>query len=153
MKYFLDNNLFSQHQYGFVKNRSVNVQLLKVVDDWSAILDQGSQVGIIYTDFEKAFDKVPHRRLLSKLFSYGVSRKLILWIESFLSGRTQSIKINQENSSSRHVMSGIPQGSVLGPVLFVIYINDLPNVCAGRSDIFMFADDAKMYKAIKDQRV
>jgi hypothetical protein len=124
------------------------LQLLKILDDWIISLENGSQVDIIYTDFEKAFDKVPHRRLISKLRSYCVDEKLVLWIEAFLCQRTQRVKINGVLSESEHVLSGIPQGTVLGPLLFIIFVNDLPEVCYCLSRIFLFADDAKLYKCI-----
>jgi hypothetical protein len=151
MNYFKENNLFSTKQYGFIKGRSTVAQLLKVCDDWTRALDSGKQVDVIYTDFEKAFDKVPHKRLLSKLYSYGVNKELIDWIETFLCGRTQCVNINGKLSAPRPVLSGIPQGSVLGPVLFIIYINDLPLVCDNLCNLFLFADDAKMYKCINNQ--
>ena len=84
MIYFLSNNLFSNRQYGFIKGRSTSLQLLRVTDEWTSHLDKGGQIDVIYTDFEKAFDKVPHKRLLSKLHSYGVNEELISWIKSFL---------------------------------------------------------------------
>ena len=122
------------------------MQLIRVMDDCTRNLEIGKQTDIIYTDFEKAFNKVPHRRLLSKLRSYRINDQLIEWIKSFLSNRSQCVKINQKLSNSRAVLSGIPQGSVLGPLLFVIYINDLPKLCNNMCDIYLFADDAKLYK-------
>ena len=148
MFYFLSNNLFSDYQYGFINGRSTTLQLLKIVDDWTAKLDTGGQIDIVYTDFEKAFDKVPHIRLLSKLHSYGINTELVHWIESFLCHRTQRVKINGAFSNVKPVLSGIPQGSVLGPLLFVIYINDLPDVCKLLCNIFLFADDSKLYRHI-----
>jgi len=148
MKYFLMNNLFSNRQYGFIKGRSSVLQLLKVSDDWTKLLENRGQIDIIYTDLEKAFDKVPHQRLLSKLQSYGINTVLISWIKSFLCSRVQRVKINGCLSDSKPVLSGIPQGSVLGPVLFVIFINDLPLECLDLCKSFLFADDAKLYKYI-----
>lgn len=148
VQYFSDNNLFSNYQYGFIKGRSATLQLLNILDDWTSALDSGKQVEIIYTDFAKAFDKVPHQRMLVKLRGYGLDSKLISWIGDFLCFRTQRVRIDNSYSSPTHVKSGIPQGSVLGPILFVIYINDLPDVCHDLCSLFLFADDAKLYKVI-----
>ena len=104
---------------------------------------------MLYTDFEKAFDKVPHMRLLSKLYSYGINEELINWI-SFLVNRSQQVRINNVFSRPQAVLSGIPQGSVLGPLLFIIYINDLPDICRAMCHTYLFADDAKLYKCIRD---
>ena len=87
MYYFLSNKLFNEYQYGFIKGRSVVLQLLKIIDDWLVNLENGNQIDVIYTEFEKAFDKVPHQWLLSKLRSYKVDKKLIAWIEAFLCHR------------------------------------------------------------------
>ena len=95
---------------------------------------------------------MPHKRLLSKLYSYGVNDKLIKWVESFLRDRSQKVKVNLEVSCAKPVLSGIPQGSVLGPLLFVIFINDLPDVCSNLCDAYLFADDAKLYKCITNIR-
>ena len=150
MDYFLSNKLFNEYQYGFIKGRSVVLQLLKIIDDWLVNLENGNQIDVIYTDFEKAFDKVPHKRLLRKLTSYRVDKKLIAWIEAFLCNRMQQVKINGVLSEPKSVLSGIPQGTVLGPLLFIIFINDLPEVCSNLSKIFLFADDAKAYKCISN---
>jgi len=148
MEYFFSNNLFSSQQYGFIKGRSTVLQLLKISDDWTNLLENGGQIDVIYTDLEKAFDKVPHQRLLSKLHSYGINSVLISWIKSFLCYRVQRVKVNSCLSDCKPVLSGIPQGSVLGPVLFVIFINDLPLECLDLCKSFLFADDAKLYKHI-----
>ena len=103
MKYFLDNEFFSKMQYGFLKGRSTVLQLLSIIDDWTMKLESGGQI-----DFEKAFDKVPHRRLISKLYSYGINRKIILWIADFLDKRQFRVTINGKFSSWHDVISGIP---------------------------------------------
>jgi hypothetical protein len=147
MKFFQDNNLFTNKQFGFIKGRSTVLQLLTLLDNWTKYLESGGQIDIIITDFEKAFDKVPHRRLISKLKAYGVDSKLVDWKEGFLRNRQQQVKINGKHSSWKSVLSGIPQGSVLGPLLFIIFINDLPDLY-GDASIYLFADDAKMFKYI-----
>ena len=109
-------------------------------------LARGDTVDTVYLDFNKAFDTVPHRRLIGKLEAYGIDGSLFSWICSFLMGRTQKVSVNGSLSSSKPVLSEIPQGIVLGPLLFVIYINDLPEKLCSSS--LMFADDTKVFKEI-----
>ena len=142
-------SLFSRQQFGFIKGRSTTLQLLKVLDSWTEIIDQGGQLDVVYMDFMKAFDKVPHQRLLMKLKSYGLSDKTCAWVKDFLSNRKQRVHINGSYSRWHSVTSGIPQGSVLGPILFVVFINDLPECVT--SDVYMFADDTKLYRQIKNK--
>ena len=141
------NNLISNQQFGFIGGRSTVLQLLKVLDRWTEILDEGGEIDAVYLDFMKAFDKVPHKRLLLKLKSYGVGDTVASWIESFLVGRRQRVVVNGYSSSWAPVTSGIPQGSVLGPLLFIIYINDLPKNIT--SEIYLFADDTKLFRNVK----
>ena len=142
------NKLFSPYQYGFIANRSTTLQLLKVLQIWVNTLDEGYAIDNVNMDFMKAFDKVPHRRLLYKLSTYGIKGKILLWIENFLKNRQQRVCINGYVSDWQEVLSGIPQGSVLGALLFVIYINDLPDNIY--SDIFLFADDTKFFHRIQE---
>jgi len=141
------NSLFSPKQFGFISGRSTSLQLLYVLDQWTQIIDRGGSLDCVYLDFMKAFDKVPHRRLLYKLHRYGISTSIIQWIESFLSNRKQRVRVMNSFSEWEPVTSGIPQGSVLGPILFVIYINDLPDEL--NSECYMFADDTKVFRDIK----
>ena len=149
VKHMNDNQLFSQKQFGFLSKRSTVLQLIRVLDIWSEILDQGGSLDVIYMDFMKAFDKVPHRRLVYKVSKYGIKGKILDWISNFLTDRTQCVVINGVSSSIGNVTSGIPQGSVLGPLLFVIYINDLPDVVDAYTLVFLFVDDTKLFREIK----
>ena len=147
MKHLQDNNLLSSQQFGFISGRSTTLQLLRYLDNCIEMIVSGSVVDTIYLDFAKAFDKVPHRRLIGKLRSYGISGNVCQWIEHFLNERSQVVSVNGEKSESVPVISGIPQGSVLGPILFIIYINDiLENI---GSNGLLFADDTKIFKKIK----
>ena len=143
MNYMRNNNLLSTRQYGFVNQKSTVLQLLYALDKWTEALDNGDQVEVVYMDFQKAFDTVPHKRLISKLQSYGISGKLLTWLQDFLTNRSQKVKVNDQLSRSTDIASGIPQGSVLGPMLFVFYINDLPDNI--QSDVLLFADDTKLF--------
>ena len=140
------NNLISDRQYGSVKGISTSLQLLKVLEEWTQILDRGGGIDCVYCDFQKAFDKVPYRRLMAKIWSYGIRGKLYRWIETFLTKREQNVAVNGQKSSKNLVLSGVPQGSVLGPLLFVIFINDLH--AAVENQAWMFADDTKFYQAV-----
>ena len=141
------NKLFSTKQFGFLGGRSTTLQLLIVLDTWTEIMDNGGVIDSIYCDFLKAFDTVPHRRLIKEIKRYGISGKLLLWIENFLSGRQQRVRIQGQFSEWQFVSNGIPQGSVLGPLLFVLYINELPSL-AKDSNIYLFADDMNIFKGI-----
>ena len=146
VKHLEDNDLLSKKQHGFVKGRSTTTQLLSYLTECTEVVASGGVVDAIYFDFAKAFDTVPHQRLLSKLSSYGIGGYLLEWIKSFLLDRRQIVKVNGVESYSCQVKSGVPQGSVLGPLLFVIYINDLPECI--RSTSYLFADDTKVLRKI-----
>ena len=151
LKFLTANQLLSEKQYGFMKGRSTVTQLLKVMDDWTRWLENGGQIDVVYTDLEKAFDKVPHKMLIAKLKTLKLSESVIKWIESFLMNRRQRVKINDSMSRWTPVVSGIPQGTVLGPLLFIIYINDIVSFCQSGSHLFLYADDAKIFRYIENE--
>ena len=128
------------------KNRNTIIQLLSVLEDWTDAIDNDLQVDTLYLDFRKAFDSVPHRRLLKKIEAYGISGNILMWLKDFLDGRLQRVVLDGFESGWNRVISGIPQGSILGPILFIIFVNDLPSVVG--SICKMFADDCKIYRRI-----
>ena len=143
------NNIFSPCQHGFVPGKSTCTHLLESHFDWCSGLDKREFFDAVTIDFKKAFDVVPHHKLLLKLTSIGLCGKTIEWIKSFLANRKQRVRINKEFSSEAGVSSGVIQGSTLGPILFAFYINDLPEACHGCT-VEMFADDVIVYKCIRD---
>ena len=145
-RHFDLNNLFTAYQHGFRPGYSCVTQLINVMEDWTHAIECGKSVDVIYLDYSKAFDRVPHARLISKLLGYGIDGVLLKWIKDFLTNRKQHICVRGSYSSWCNVTSGVPQGSVLGPILFIIYVNDLPEVV--QSKLWMFADDTKIYYTI-----
>ena len=124
-----------------------------ILDDWTYHYDLGNQIDVVYTDFENAFDKIPHKGLVCKLQASGLNKELILWVQDFLSNRKQRVGVNGKYSDWFNVDSGVPQGSILGPLLFLIYINDLPDFCTKTYNecvVYLYADDAKVYKIISN---
>ena len=125
---------------------SVALQLLNYIDKCVKTIAEGGVIDTIYFDFAKAFDSVPHRRLISKLESYGISGRVLNWIKNYLNERQQTVSVNGEKSDPVEVLSGVPQGTVLGPLLFVLYINDILDNT--KSHGFMFADDTKLFRQV-----
>ena len=141
--YLEENDLLSAHQYGFRKQHSTTDQLIMTYDDVTRDVDANCMVDMLFFDFSKAFDKVSHMILIQKLNAIGISTQLCRWIQHFLTARRMQVRVHQETSSWHRVTSGVPQGSVLGPLLFLIYVN---NVVSGlRCKYKIFADDIKLY--------
>ena len=140
------NKILSDSQHGFVPHRNCMTNLLLAMEKWTEMLEVGAPIDVIYTDFAKAFDRVSHKRLLQKLHKIGIVGNTWNWIRAFLMGRTQRVKVDDAYSTTEMVKSGIPQGSVLGPTLFVVFINDMPDVI--NSLCQLFADDAKVFRKV-----
>ena len=139
-------DIITSKQHGFRKGMSCETQLVEAIHDWTTILNKGQgQVDVILLDFSKAFDTVPHQRLLQKLNKYGIRNHTLNWISSFLTNRTHQVVVNGSTSNVESV-SGVPQGTVLGPLLFLIYINDIEQNLT--SKIRLFADDSAIYRNI-----
>jgi hypothetical protein len=142
------HGILSDLQHGFRKGRSCETQLLLTVHDLMDSFDKKKQVDIGVLDFSKAFDTVPHNLLLNKLDHYGIRGNILIWIGEFLSNRQQCVIVEGESSSQVHVESGVPQGTVLGPLMFLIFINDLPDQVDSHSQVRLFADDCLLYRNI-----
>jgi hypothetical protein len=149
MKYLQDNNIISDSQHGFVSGKSCLTNLLETLESWTKALDEGFGIDVLYLDYRKAFDSVPHKRLLEKLKANGIGSKTRAWLETFLTGRKMRVGIRDSFSQWFTVLSGVPQGSILGPLLFLLFVNELPDWIV--NNMKMFADDTKLWTQIRTQ--
>ena len=147
-RHFEQNDILFDLQHGFRERRSCETQLIQLVEELARNTSQGRQTDLILLDFSKAFDRVNHMKLLHKLHQHGVRGNTLSWIKAFLTGRSQTVVLEGESSSEIPVNSGVPQGSVLGPLLFLLYINDLPENI--HSQVRLFADDTAIYITINN---
>nr|VZI47463.1 unnamed protein product [Spirometra erinaceieuropaei] len=147
VRFLEQHNLLSDAQHGFRSGRSCVTNLLNCLERWTRSVEEGNALHVVYIDFKKAFDSVSHQRLLHKLSRTGVTGNLLKWIQSFLLDRFQTVHVGGQKLTEVAVESGVPQGSVLGPTLFIIYVND----CVSELDcgVAMFSDDIKLWSVIR----
>ena len=144
-----ENDILSSPRHGFRRRKSCTSNLLEYLDKVTELLDLGEPVDVVFYDFSKAFDLVPHRRLIHKLGNTGITGNLQRWIMNWLKDRRQKVVLNGSSSDWRSVLSGVPQGSVLGPLLFLVFINDISNNI--KSGLSLFADDTKTFSSVKNE--
>ena len=147
MSHFSENKILTPVQHGFSSKHSCESQLLITTDEFIQNFEGKTQTDVVVLDFSKAFDVVTRQRLLHKLDHYGIRGTTLNWIQNFLTNVTQKLVVIGSSSEAARVKSGVPQGTVLGPLLFLTYINDLPSTVS--SQVRLFADDCLLYRPIK----
>ena len=144
--HLLQNNLLSSRQFGFRPGHSTGDILTNLAQNWNATLDKGEEACVIALDIKGAFDKVRHNGLYTKLRSKGVSGMLLRWLQSYLSERSMTVVLSGQNSEASSINASVPQGSILGPLLFSVFIDDLVDEC--ENELFLYADDSTLYAPI-----
>ena len=152
MSFLEINDILIGNQFGFRRSHSSYMALMVMINEISQALDSGEHVVGIFLDFSKAFDTVNHSILLKKLYHYGIRGNALEWFESYLSGRQQYVTYNGLSSSTKYIKCGVPQGSILGPLLFLVYINDLQRVCKSSIPI-LFAGDTNLFYKNPDKSI
>ena len=149
MKHLDRLDILDKQQNGFRQKHSCESQLINTIEQISCSVDKKRQVDYLVLDFAKAFDTVPHQRLLYKLHFYGIRNNTLLWIQNWLTARTQRVVVDGNSSDKVKVNSGVPQGTVLGPLMFLIYINDVNEQIS--SEVKLFADDCLLFREIANK--
>ena len=147
MGHLESNKLLCSQQHGFRSGHSCLIQLLHHFDDVLENCLDGNDTDWLYLDYAKAFDKVDHALLIKKMSKYGIHPSIIKWVESFLKDHTQKVVVEGKLRIAAIIISGVPQGTVLGPILFLIFINDIA-LCISKSILRCFTDDTRMMRAI-----
>ena len=147
LNHLYDNNLISLNQHGFLPKRSTITQLLDATNKWKIAYEANRTTYAVYTNLSKAFDKVCHSKLLTVIESFGISGTILDWIRNFLAERIHKVTIGEAESCPMSVLSGVPQGSVIGPLMFLLYIDDISMLCSEKTSICLFADDTKLFSS------
>ena len=150
--YLKTNHIITRQQHGFLARRSTTSNILDSLNDWTLAINNKNSVTVAYVDYSKAFDVVCHSKLMHKLQHYGIVGDLLNWIGNFISGRTQRTKIGSAISDQVSLSSGVVQGSCIGPLLFILYINDVVGIIGKDCQCKLYADDLKIYSEIKTQQ-
>ena len=148
LNYLEKHNILNKFQFGFRKGRSTEYAIVELTDNLKKAIDQNLYTCGVFLDFSKAFDTVNHQILLKKLEAYGIRGTPLNWFNSYLSDRQQYVTLNERKSLKQTMVCGIPQGSSLGPLLFLIYINDISN-CSDKVSFRIFADDTNIFASSK----